>query len=785
MLQVLRRSLHLTLRPVVLLVALTIAGGGTALVLTVPILGMPGYELALTLSLGVGLLGGLVGINAASLERRMIQGRDPRPRNALRLEHPIAAAGAALGAAVTLNFILLLVPTGVSVVRALTSTQCDPLAGFGFLPLLALPSAVIASAAGVFAGFLTRRGLLAAGVLLLLMLISAAATAYPLVFGPQVFAYNHFGGFLPGPLYDEALTVKPSLYWFRLETLLWAALLWLLTASCLDMRDGGISTPHFRPATILLLLAMAAGVFAIEKEAAALGLRISPQHLEEKLGGRRESEHFELIFFQGKPKEEVERLLRDLEFRHLQLKTFFGAAPDRKVRVYLYRSAGEKQALVGASRTQFAKPWRYELHVNDQPFPHSVLKHELAHVMAASFATGPFKATARYGVWPLMAIIEGLAVAADDPVDELTLHEWSAGMRQQKLMPDIRRILGPQGFFAAAPQRAYTAAGSFLRFLADRHGAEKLRKLYAEGDFQGAYGQSLDALATEWERFLDGVPLDPNGVNLAFSRFRRGSIFARPCAREIALLSAQAAERVNSDPQGAAELYARCAQVQPDEISYQLGQAYALSRADRSGEAAELLRKLADGIKEQPSAQSEVAMARADLAILRGRTEEAKEQLEKVISLQSGATADRTARVKLAALASPRAGKAIDAYFRPGSEDVKLLVLREALQAEPANPYLKYLLGRRLTQGQAATLALPYLEGALAGELPDTIRREALRLKLEAEYLAGDCKGVRHTVGGLADLGAAFRSQAGEWVARCDLDETVFKGPLVPEGPFR
>ncbi|MBK7861692.1 MAG: hypothetical protein IPJ65_24365 [Archangiaceae bacterium] len=91
--------------------------------------------------------------------------------------------------------------------------------------------------------------------------------------------------------------------------------------------------------------------------------------LAEKLGGRRESEHFVLVHPRGMAKEAVERALRDLEFRHQQVSTFFGAAPPGKVTVWWYPSAAEKQRLVGAEHTQFAKPWRHEVHVNDMQFP--------------------------------------------------------------------------------------------------------------------------------------------------------------------------------------------------------------------------------------------------------------------------------------------------------------------------------------------------------------------------------------------------------------------------------
>ena len=52
---------------------------------------------------------------------------------------------------------------------------------------------------------------------------------------------------------------------------------------------------------------------------------------------------------------------------------------------------------MGAGGTQFAKPWLGSVHVNDAPFPHPTLKHELAHVAAAAFGSGPFRVTSRWG----------------------------------------------------------------------------------------------------------------------------------------------------------------------------------------------------------------------------------------------------------------------------------------------------------------------------------------------------------------------------------------------------
>jgi len=104
---------------------------------------------------------------------------------------------------------------------------------------------------------------------------------------------------------------------------------------------------------------------------------------------------------------------------------------------------------------------------------------------------------------------------------------------------------------------------------------------------------------------------------------------------------------------------------------------------------------------------------------------------------------DRTAHVKLAALAAPEIGRAIWQYFGPGSDDVKLLVLRESLAKAPGQAEAAYLIGRKLTtHGDQPLLAVKYLSQALSsGALPPSIAKEALRLKLESRFLSGDCAG--------------------------------------------
>lgn len=784
--QVLPRARGLLGRPAVLATVLVLAGGGSALVL-VPLFGVPGFELGLALAIAVGLLGGGTGIAAAAQERRLLTGALPHPARAEASTLPGTAVGRALGASVVLNLGVLVPPFVCALLFARFRTACDPFELAGFYPLLTVPSALLASATGVFLGFATARPRGAVGLYALLLLASLLVTVQPIVFGPQVFAFNVFLGHLPGPLYDEALQMTAALGWFRLETLLWACAFVGLAMSLLDVRTGRLSLKGARVGGLGLVALCAVGIGMLEARAPQLGLRMTDAYLAEELGGVRETEHFILHYPRGKAREDVDRMARDLEFRYAQTERFLGVAPTERVRVWLYRSEDEKQRLVGAGRTQYAKPWRTELHIQDKPFPHSTLHHELAHVMASPAGSGFFRVTMRLGVWPLMGLIEGIAVAADNPVQgELTLHQWAAGMRRQGIAPDMRDLMGPKGFYQSAPARAYTVAGSFLRYLADTYGADRLRTVYAHADFDAAYGRPLGELVTEWERTLDALPLDDSTLARAFARFRTGSLFSRACAREVARLSESARDALASDPQDALVRYQRAAALQPEEHTFQLGQAAALDALERPADAAGVLDSLAEQVKNRPALAAEVAMARADVALRLNNVDASRAFLTAALALNAGPEVTRTAQVKLAALESPSRRAPIEAYFRAPHEELRLLLLDRALLLSPQDPWLHYLLGRRLHQVGAPALAAEQLQRALSDTgLPEAIRREAIRLRIEAGYLAGDCGAVRHEVGALPDYGAAFRASATEWRERCDFEQTTFRGPLVPRQAFR
>src|SRR4051812_41791758 len=157
-----------------------------------------------------------------------------------------------------------------------------------------------------------------------------------------------------------------------------------------------------------------------------------------------------------------------------------------------------------------------------------------------------------------MALTEGVAVAADWPAGEFTLHEEARALRELNRLPDLRRLFRRGLFYAESGPRAYTAAGSFLRFFREARGPAAFNGVYA-----GTEPLDVESLLPEYFRFLDGFKEPERAVALASQRYAAPGIARRRCAHEVAALQRQALAA--RDPQSAAELWARCVSLEPDD----------------------------------------------------------------------------------------------------------------------------------------------------------------------------------------------------------------------------
>jgi Peptidase MA superfamily len=118
--------------------------------------------------------------------------------------------------------------------------------------------------------------------------------------------------------------------------------------------------------------------------------------------------------------------------------------------------------------------------------------HELMHVMAKYVWQGNPK------TW----LNEGLAVYADDRWYGYRLHNLNKYLLQQGKLIPLEKLIQ---HFGSSVMIAYPQAGSFVKYLYEQYGADKVRDLWSSGtarDLKRALGKDIATLETEWHSKL-------------------------------------------------------------------------------------------------------------------------------------------------------------------------------------------------------------------------------------------------------------------------------------------
>jgi len=726
-----------------------------------PLLEAPGFELALAAAVGAALAGAPVGLAAA---RRELARPIPRALAAFARASLLIAAGQTLFA------------TG-AVARSLLFSPCSSTAGLAFLPVLALPSALLAAALGLLSG-LVARGRRAAALLLYAAAAAAslAAALWQAYRGPAAYVLADLFGAWPGPLYDEALAVDRRLLLFRSGTL---ALTLSLVGGAALLVAWRTRRPLSRPAAVALAgIALAVLVRLVADRSGDIASRATIDRL---LGGRHPGARCDLHYPREKPPEEAERLWRDCELDAADVASALAVAHPPRVSVWLYRSEAERRRLVGAGRTDFTKPWLAEIQLLDVPGGPPALRHEVVHAVASAVASGPLRVPASYGAWVNVGLVEGLAVALDLPHGEWTAHEWAKAMRDLGLLPPAARLVQPSGFFGSPPARAYAASGSLLRFLLERYGPAPVCRAYGGASFGAAFGKPLEALEAEWLLFLDGIPVPAELAAAAEARFRPPGLFGRRCAREVAGLEGEAIEEERAGrPAAAAAAWERAAALSSDPVD--LAAAGEALRLARPPEADRILARAFSAPGAGPALRASLLEGRGDLAWLGGEEGRAQSLYRQALAERPDRPKARLLEAKLAAAADRPLGSAAAPWLL-GLGDPSVALARLAASR---HPLAEYLLGRAVYSRGAPRLAADLLSRALGGALPSSsFRTEALRVLGEARCAAGDDE---LAAAAFAELAATAEREADRELARAgarrcaELREAFGAPPRSPSG---
>ncbi len=657
----------------------------------------------------------------------------------------------------------LLAPLAVLGANALRVRNCNPVIGLGWYAVLPVASAAFSAALGVFLGVLApplTKPLRAVGVAIVALLLAAGWCLARLYAAPPIFVFDPIFGYFAGSLYDEHVAVPGALYYARLYH---AAIACALLCAAGHGLDGHTWAASFRAmrgrrASALLFVLSLGAALTMYRLGPRLGYRHDAASIAAALGGERHTTHFVLHYREGGPYgREIDEVARELEFCFDELSRLTGLSPAGTVHAYLFASAAEKQSLMGAGRTYIAKPWRHEIYVNHGPFPQAVLAHELAHVFGASVGD-PLLGVARDGLHLDVGLIEGYAEALTWHGAALTPDETARALGLLGRLPELDQVMSSQ-FWSLPSQQAYAVAGSFVHFLLERGGKERLNALYRRGGARAAYlelyGASFDALAASWRTALAQVELPTEALERERDRILRPSIFRRPCARELARRLELAHALIGrGELDGARKLYEQVCADEPDDpghLDELLGVTARSGHVEEAeGIAARLLAHKKTSATQRGAAYSTLGDLRslagdhAAAAALYARAE--AEPTEEAAARMY--TVKRVLCARLAVLAADARGRdaptrattqaVLTALTRPAADPLEdFLRITAAARRVPEDGLLAYLAARQLMQRALFVEAAAALASASA--LPDErFAREADRLRAELAFRTRD-----------------------------------------------
>jgi hypothetical protein len=183
-----------------------------------------------------------------------------------------------------------------------------------------------------------------------------------------------------------------------------------------------------------------------------------------------------------------------------------GVTERQKIAYNKYTSRTHMQSVIGVGNTNaWADPAAYAVHTI---WP--IDNHEVVHLLTSGWGS------------PVALVNEGLAVAFQiDPARDLiprwsgvALHDLTRQFRQQGRFVPLAGLIETASWRNQDANVAYPESGSFMRWLIDEYGLDRVRALYARAAgpneaaasvraaFAAVYGQSLDELERAWLAFV-------------------------------------------------------------------------------------------------------------------------------------------------------------------------------------------------------------------------------------------------------------------------------------------
>lgn len=563
---------------------------------------------------------------------------------------------------------------------------------------------------------------------------------------PMVFSFDPFVGYFSGSLYDTVIDAGTSLLTYRLGSFLTLSAAALLF-SVLERVPQGVRlrlrTPSERVRGGLGLVA-ALGSTLLVLVGSRLGHFSSSPSIAKDLGSEKHGARCDVVYPSTMRELEANLLVKDCDDDVASVEKVLGMRGPERIRAFFFRDENDKKRLMGAAHTYIAKPWRKEVYLQVAPYPHPVLAHELAHVVAGSFGRGPFRIAGDLGgLVPNPGLIEGAAVAASPEDEDLTDAQWARAMLEIGILPSMQRVFS-FGFLGDASAKSYMLAGAFITWFGEQFGMDEFRAWYGGGDVNRITGKTWPELDALYVAHLRAVPLPPEATSFAKGKFARPSIFGRRCPHVVDAIRHEADTcRDTQRFDEAIRLYSEALAKDSVDFASRLSRATVERRhRDREAGRAELETiATRDSIPRPYRDRADEALADADF--VDGRLDAARVRYERLAARSLDEDSARTFEVKKLGTESEEARAVVAGLLlgdRSRGPDLFLGGVALGKMAKLGDTaFGDYLVGRNLVQKGFFELGASSLDRALAAGLPTArLTRETLRQRGIAACALGD-----------------------------------------------
>ncbi len=354
-------------------------------------------------------------------------------------------------------------------------------------------------------------------------ILAVAAGGWLIIFllFPQLYYFNHIFGYWPGPIYDESVSFTGRLLHFRIITVIWIGIFWMIPY----IREGSRIIK-----SIFLLLIMLLGISYTQ--ATQNGIYSPASHIRGELEGVYQTDHFDIYF--SRSHFDVEEIafigeLHEYHFTELTDTLRIAWPEGKRIESYLYGHAWQMQELTGAKGVSFVPVWlrTAQLHMQKTALDRT-LRHELVHVIARTFGNRLLNASWNIG------LVEGLAVALSSSSSaRLTVDQLVVSNDAWLTEGEIRRLFSMFGFYRRSSSVAYGVSGSFVRSLLLNYPVDNFKTAYRYSSLERGYGELLVSAVDRWHDEIALVHVTDEERATAERIFSIPSIFDTKCPRKI------------------------------------------------------------------------------------------------------------------------------------------------------------------------------------------------------------------------------------------------------------